>query len=53
MKLDRRRGEYLPEYCSYFGRPLRLKNSIYGITNSGNLFAENITNKMIDEASFK
>ena len=45
--------EYLPEYANYFGRLLRLKKSIYGMTNSGKLFADELTNWMIDESIFK
>ena len=52
MKLDSRYGEYLPEYAHYFGRPLRLKKSMYVMTNSGNIFADELTNRMIDEADF-
>ena len=37
MKLDSRYGEYFPEYYNYFGRPLILKKSVYGMNNSGNL----------------
>ena len=50
MKLDSRYGEYFPEYANYVGIPLRLNKSMYGITNSGKLFADEITNLMIDEA---
>ena len=35
VKLDSRYGDYFPEYCNYFGKPLRLKKSMYAITNSG------------------
>ena len=52
LKLDIRYGEYYPEYVNYFGRPLRLKKSMYGMTNSGKLFADEINNWMIDEAGF-
>ena len=33
VKLDIRYGEYFPEYAKYFGRPLRLNKSMYGMTN--------------------
>ena len=32
-----------PEYPKYFGRALRLLNSIYVITNSGKLFSDELT----------
>ena len=38
-KLDSRYGEYFPEYAKYFGGPLSLKRSMYGVTNYGKLFA--------------
>ena len=44
VKLDSRYGEYFPEYCNYFGRPLRLKKSIYGMTNSRKLISDELTN---------
>ena len=40
VKLDIRYTDYFPEYEKYFGRALRLLKSMYGMTNSGNLFAE-------------
>ena len=52
MKLDSRHGEYFSEYANYYGRPLRLNKSMYGMTNSGKLFYDKITNWMIDEAVF-
>ena len=42
VKLDIRYGDYFPEYSNYFGRPLILKKSIYGMTNSGKLFADDM-----------
>ena len=39
VKLDSRYAEYFPEYSNYFGRGFRLLNSMYGMTNSGKLFA--------------
>ena len=52
MKLDSIYGEYFPEYANYFGRPLRLKKSMYGMTNNGKLFDDELTNCLIDEADF-
>ena len=44
VKLEIIYGEYCPEYANYFGRPLRLKNPMYGMTNSGKLFSDELTN---------
>ena len=43
VKLDSRYAEYFLEYSSYFGRDLRLLKSMYGITYSGKLFADELT----------
>ena len=43
VKLDIRYTEYCPEYAKYFGRALRLFNSMYGMTKSGKLFADELT----------
>ena len=40
LKLGSRYADYFPEYSNYFGRALRLLNYIYGMTNSGKLFAD-------------
>ena len=53
MKLDSRYGDCFPEYCNYFGRPLILKKSMYGMTDSGKIFANELTNCMIYVAGFK
>ena len=42
VKLDNRYKDYFPEYEKYFGRALRLLNSVYGMTNSGNLFDDEL-----------
>ena len=39
VKLDSRYADYFPEYSSYFGRALRLLKYMYGMNNSGKLFA--------------
>ena len=39
VKLDIMYTDYFPEYAQYFGRALRLLKSVYGMTNSGKLFA--------------
>ena len=43
VKLDMRYTYYFPEYAQYFGRALILLNSMYGMTNSGKLFADEFT----------
>ena len=50
MKLDSRYVEYFPDYANYFGRLLGINKSMYGLTNFGKLFADEITNWLIDEA---
>ena len=35
--------DYFPEYEKYFGRALRLLKSMYGMTNYGKLFADELT----------
>ena len=43
VKLDIRYTYYFPEYAQYFGRALILLMSMYGMTNSGKLFADELT----------
>ena len=43
VKLDIRYTYYFPEYVKYFGRALRLLKSMYGMTNSGKLFDDELT----------
>ena len=40
VKLDIRYTYYFPEYAKYFGRDLILLKSMYGMNNSGKLFAD-------------
>ena len=40
FKLDIRYTDCFPEYAKYFGRALRLLNSVYGMINSRKLFAD-------------
>ena len=47
VKLDIRYTDYFPEYAQYFGRALRLLNSMYGMTNSGKLFADELTELLL------
>ena len=51
VKLDSRYTDYFPYYANYFGRALRLLNSMYGMTNSGKLFADKLTECLL-EAGF-
>ena len=51
LKLDSRYIDYFPEYANYFGRYLRLFKSMYGMTNSGKLFANELTEWLL-EAGF-
>ena len=43
VKLDIIYTDYFPEYAKYFGRALRLLRSMYGMTNCGKLFADELT----------
>ena len=43
VKLESRYADYFTEYSNYFGRDLILLKSMYGMTNSGKLFANNLT----------
>ena len=47
--LNMRYGAYFPEYSQYFGRALKLLKSVYGMTNSGKLFADELTEWLIKE----
>ena len=47
VKLDMRYADYFPEYVQYFGRALKLYKSMYGMTNSGKLFADELTEWLI------
>ena len=51
VKLDIRYTDYFPEYAQYFGRSLRLLKSMYGMTNSGKLFSDELTEWLL-EAGF-
>ena len=39
VNLDRRYKDFFTEYSKYFGRALRLLNSMYGMNIFGNLFS--------------
>ena len=51
VNLDIRYTDYFPEYAKYFGRDLRLLKSMYGMTNYGNLFSDELTEWLL-EAGF-
>ena len=48
VKLDSRYTDYFPEYVRYFGRYLILLKSMYGMTNSGKLFADYLTEWLLE-----
>ena len=49
VKLDMRYADYFQEYAQYFLRALKLLKSMYGITNSGKLFSDEMTEWLIEE----
>ena len=49
VKLDMRYAAYFPEYTQYFGRALKLLKYMYGMTNSGKMFAGELTEWLIEE----
>ena len=51
VKLDIRYTDYFPEYAKYFGRSLIFLKSMYGMTNSGKLFADELKEWLL-EAGF-
>ena len=51
VKLDIRYTDYFPGYSHYFGRALRLLNSMYGMNNSGKFFADELKEWLL-EAGF-
>ena len=53
VKLDMRYADYFPEYAQYFGRAFKLLESMYGMTNSGKLFADELTEWPIEEGSIQ
>ena len=44
-----RYAAYFTEYSQYFGRALKLLKSMYGMTNSGKLFADELTEWLSEE----
>ena len=53
VKLDSIYVDYFPEYSNYFGRALRLLESIYGMTNSGKLFSDELTEWLLESGFIK
>ena len=51
VKLDIRYTDCFPEYAEYFGRALILLKFMYGMNNSGKLFADEFTEWLL-EAGF-
>ena len=51
MKLDSRYADYFTSYSSYFGISLRLLESLYGMTNYGKIFSDELTEWLL-EAGF-
>ena len=49
VKLDMRYADYFPEYAQYFGRALNVLKSMYGTTNYGKLFADELTEWSFEE----
>ena len=49
VKLDMRCADYFTEYAQYFGRDLKFLKSMYGMTNYGKLFADELTEWLIEE----
>ena len=53
VKFDSRYADYFPEYSSYFGRYLRLIQSMYVMTNSGKLFTDGFIERFIESGFIK
>ena len=51
VKLDSIYADYFLEYISYFGRALRLLKTMYGMTNSGKLSADEMIEWFLGEDS--
>ena len=47
LKFDSRYADYFPEYSKHFGRALILLKSMYGMDDSGKLFADELTEWLI------
>ena len=53
LKLDSRYADYFSEYPNDFGRALRLLKSMYGMTKSGKLFADELTEWLLESGFIK
>ena len=53
VKFDSRYEDYFQSYSSYFGRALRLLKYMYGITNYGKLFADELIELLIEAVFFQ
>ena len=53
VKLDTRYADYFPEYAQYFGRAFKLLESMHGMTNSGKMFSNELTEWLIEEGFMK
>ena len=53
VKLDIRYTYYFPDYVTYFGRALILLKSMYGMTNYGKLFADELTEWLLEVGFIK
>ena len=49
VKLDMRYTDCFQEYAQYFGRALKNLKYMYGMTNSGKLFSDELTEYLIEE----
>ena len=52
VKLNSRYEDYFTKYPNYFWRSLKLLKSMYGMTNSGNLFADELIEWLNNEEGF-
>ena len=53
VKLENRYADYFPEYSNHFVISLRLLKSMYGMINSGNLFADELTEWLLESSFIK
>ena len=52
VKLDSRYADYFPSYSNYFGIVMILLKSMYGMTNSGELFYDELTEWLLEAGLF-
>ena len=53
VKVDSRYADCFPEYSNYPGRALILLKSMYGMTNSGNIFSDELTKWLLESGFIK